>query len=234
MQYRLALSRLAKAWEAYLLTKNVDALDESTLGGYRAALAREAGVDSGKRKGAAVIGGTGLGKRKPPPGATPSPLLKRPAGGDPAPDAGGQRDGLSAVDSLGANASPNAKREPGSASSASVITPPKAPPPAPKYAERTNAGQLVTSYNPRNLPTALEALSSKSEAERARLGKRRGCQVSVHPLANHPAGGYRHMFAPVEARSTALEGRLGRMNDAICEEYGIKDEDEEMLEAAEG
>ena len=140
LQYRLAPSRLAKAWEAHLLTKNVDALDESTLGGYRAALAREAGVDSGKRKGAAVIGGTGLGKRKLPPGATPSPLLKRPAGGDPAPDAGGQRDGLSAVDSLGdgADASPHAKREPGSASSASVITPPKAPPPAPKYAERTN------------------------------------------------------------------------------------------------
>ena len=33
LQYGLAPSRLAEAWEAHSLTRNVNALDESTLGG---------------------------------------------------------------------------------------------------------------------------------------------------------------------------------------------------------
>ena len=42
------------------------------------------------------------------------------------------------------------------------------------------------------------------------------------------------MFAPLEKRSTALEERLLDMNTVICDRFGIKSEEDEMIEAMEG
>ncbi len=42
------------------------------------------------------------------------------------------------------------------------------------------------------------------------------------------------MFAPLEKRSTALEERLLDMNTVICDKFGIKSEEDEMIEAMEG
>lgn len=42
------------------------------------------------------------------------------------------------------------------------------------------------------------------------------------------------MFTSLEKRSGALEDRLFDMNNAICDKYKIKDEDQEMIEAVDG
>jgi len=42
------------------------------------------------------------------------------------------------------------------------------------------------------------------------------------------------MFAPLEKRANVLEDRLHDMNGHICEKYGIKNEDEEMVESMDG
>lgn len=255
---KLSPTQLAEAWEAHSLTKDVELLDDVTFGGYRNALCKEAGVEGGvmsSNKNNVVMSNTGLGKRKPPPGAdvTPSPMAKRPAGTSGAiggattattpaapSNANKDRNGLSAVDNLttpsgsGKGTSPPSKaQQPGSAASASVITPPKTAAAA-KYADRKNSGQLVTSYNPNSLPTSLEVLASKSFEEREEIVNHRGCTISYHPAASHPKETYRHMFTPLEKRSTALEERLTNMNDAICDKWSIKNEDEEMIEAMEG
>eukprot|EP00581_Thalassiosira_minuscula_P019634 CAMPEP_0183723324 /NCGR_PEP_ID=MMETSP0737-20130205/14933_1 /TAXON_ID=385413 /ORGANISM="Thalassiosira miniscula, Strain CCMP1093" /LENGTH=749 /DNA_ID=CAMNT_0025953585 /DNA_START=59 /DNA_END=2308 /DNA_ORIENTATION=- len=263
---RLSPSKLVEAWEAHSLTKNVEELTDASLGGYRSALAKAAGADSATvgKKNVTVITGTGLGKRKPAPGVTPSPATKRsnviatpatqataatPAATPAANKAtqqnnNNQRNGLSAVDSLPSLTTPYGKgavspaskqQPPGSASSSStvVITPPTKRA-TPKYADRKNAGQLVTSYNPHNLPTAAEVLASKSAEERERLAPHRGVTVAPHPAASHPESAFRHMFTPLEKRAAALEERLNGMSDAICERYNIKSEDEEMVECMEG
>lgn len=249
---RMTPSQLAEAWEAHSLTKGVEALTDATWKGYQAA------VGGGSAKNVTVMTGTGLGKRAAPgSNVTPSPVLsKRPMTTTPAasataatPAASGaapsSRDGLSAVDSLttpsGRSAvnTPAGKQQqaPGSAA-ASLITPPKAATPsaapAKKYKDRAGSGQVVASYNPRGLPTALEVMSSKPASERDAAASRRGCTVSTHPMASHPSGPVRHMFTPLERRSAALEGRLNGMSDAICLRHGIKSEDDEFIEAADG
>mmetsp|Transcript_23933 Transcript_23933/g.57731 ORF Transcript_23933/g.57731 Transcript_23933/m.57731 type:complete len:747 (-) Transcript_23933:110-2350(-) len=257
---RLGPSQLAEAWEAHSLTKDVELLDDGTFGGYRTALAKEAGCTTGgdvMAKNATVIGTTGLGKRKSAPGGsnvTPSPAAKRVVAtatpGDKAADNGG-RSGLSAVDNLVATPSPSGeggavspaskqRRPPGSASSsdATVITPVRRSAAAPsKYSDRANSGRVVASYNPRDLPSALEVLALKSESERERIASHRGCAISRHPASTHPVrggGGERHMFAPLERRSAALEERLTGMDRAICEGHGIRSEDDEMIDAMDG
>eukprot|EP00571_Detonula_confervacea_P012384 CAMPEP_0172302316 /NCGR_PEP_ID=MMETSP1058-20130122/4034_1 /TAXON_ID=83371 /ORGANISM="Detonula confervacea, Strain CCMP 353" /LENGTH=749 /DNA_ID=CAMNT_0013012741 /DNA_START=64 /DNA_END=2313 /DNA_ORIENTATION=- len=248
---RLTPNQLAEAWEAHSLTKNVTVLNDVTMGGYRTALAKEAGVVDGKN--VTVMSGTGLGKRTAPgSNVTPSPMAKRATTATSATTAtpGGDskgsvnRNGLSAVDNLtspsGKGAvSPTGKQQqpqPGSAtsSSAMVITPPKMPKATLKYTDRTNAGQIVTSYNPHNLPTALEVLSSKSTAEKERIETHVACTISPHPSASHPQGSFRHMFTPLEKRAGALEERLNGMSRTICDTFGIKNEDEEMIESMDG
>ncbi|KAL7544301.1 hypothetical protein ACHAWF_007688 [Thalassiosira exigua] len=252
---RLAPNRLAEAWDAYGITKDLDALDEGTFHGYSAWAAKDTGVK--KPNIAMVVGTTWLGKRKPPPGVTPSPAPKRPANADATPKNNSSnaaaRDGLSAVDGLktpSGAVSPSSKASPGSASS-TVITPPKSSAntsikPAvaataasvvasrTKYGERTNAGQLVTSYNPSNLPTVAELLSSLPSEEQARVTARRACVVAPHPRGKHPRMGYRHIFAPLPSRSAAMERRLIRMTDRFKEKYGMMTEEEEMAMAVDG
>lgn len=251
---RISPAELAEAWEAHSLNKNVGVLDDASFGGYRNALAAKHGGGGGAKaaKNVAVMSGTGLGKRSAPGGrVTPSPAAKRPNGTADAPATAetarkGSRDGLSAVDGI---ATPSGRRSaspskapgaatPGSASAASVITPPKpaapAPPRAIRYADRTNAGQVVASYNPNGLPSAAELLAGASEEERARVAAHRAAAIAIHPAATHPRGTFRHMFAPLERRSGALEDRLNDMSDAICAAYRIKSEEEEMVDCMDG
>ena len=257
----LSPKELVDAWEAHSLTKNVDSLDEASYGGFRLALSKLAGSggggSSGKKKGSNtnVIATTGLGKRTP--GVTPSPMAKRATSTTPpavassssSTNSGGVgRDGLSAIDNL---TTPSGKK---GAHTASVITPiPHNTTTATtannnnnnttsiKYTERTNAGEIVSSYNPHNLSTFSEVLHSsmKSEGERKELMSRRVCSITVLPRTTTTAASsknsnhhhqYRHMFTPLEKRSAALEHRLLDMNTAICDMYKYKSEEDEMME----
>jgi hypothetical protein len=257
----LSPKELVDAWEAHSLTKNVDSLNEASYGGFRLALSKLAGgggggSSGGKKKKSSntnVIATTGLGKRTP--GVTPSPMAKRATSTTPpavassssSTNSGGVgRDGLSAIDNL---TTPSGKK---GAHTASVITP------IPhntttttannnnnnttsiKYTERTNAGEIVSSYNPHNLSTFSEVLHSsmKSEEERKELMSRRVCSITVLPTTTATAASsknsnhhqYRHMFTPLEKRSAALEHRLLDMNTAICDMYKYKSEEDEMME----
>ena len=259
--FKLSPTQLAEAWEAHSLTKDVDTLDTVTLKGYQSALAKEHGNNNNK---VVMTGTTGLGKRKPgvtPSPAvnkrlatsTPSAAATTTPGMDKGNNNNNNssRNGLSAVDNLttpsgsgkGGAVSPSSSKQkivvaPGSAGSAAmVITPPKSSTTVsfkhtPKYSERTNAGQLVQTYNPHNLPTALEVVASKSSEEKARVGSHLGVTITQHSTSVE--NGRRHMFAPLEKRSAALETRLTTMNNAICAKYGIKSEEDEMIESMEG
>ena len=242
---RLSPTQLAEAWEAHSLTKNIDVLNDNTFKGYHATLTKDKNVT-------VMSNVTGLGKRNMPGShVTPSPAPKRATTDNTTPGSGTTdvknegstttRNGLSAVDNLttpsGKGApSPAASKQqpPGSAASGSmVITPPKTT--SVKYADRTNSGQIVTSYNPHNLPSTIEYLATKkSTNEKQIISNHRGVQIKLHPLANHPTTQYRHMFTPLEKRSAALETRLNSMNSIICSKYNIKSEEDEMIEAMDG
>eukprot|EP00804_Cyclotella_cryptica_P020766 CCRYP_016600-RA/>CCRYP_016600-RA protein AED:0.02 eAED:0.02 QI:214/1/1/1/1/1/2/151/650 len=153
-----------------------------------------------KKAGTVVITTTALGKRSSSAGVTPSPAPKKHE-----PD----RSGLSAIDSLDSVARSPASK---AASPAVTVTPQKSA----GYAERTGRGDVVACYNPRGL-------------DEARGEGRRRCQISMHGRAKHQTL-QGHMFAPLNSRATSLEERLLRMNDAICQEYELKSEEEEMLE----
>ena len=246
---RLSPTQLAEAWEAHSLTKNIDVLNDNTFKGYHATLTKDKNVT-------VMSNVTGLGKRNTPGShVTPYPAPKRATtdiNSNTTPGSGTKdiknevgsattRNGLSAVDNLttpsGKGApSPAASKQqpPGSAASSSsmVITPPKTT--SVKYADRTNSGQIVTSYNPHNLPSTIEYLASKSTNEKQIISNHRGVQIKLHPLAQHPTTQYRHMFTPLEKRSAALETRLNSMNSIICQKYNIKSEEDEMIEAMDG
>ena len=243
---RLSPTQLAEAWEAHSLTKNIDVLNDNTFKGYHATLTKDKNVT-------VMSNVTGLGKRNMPGShVTPSPAPKRATTDNTTPGSGTTdvknegstttRNGLSAVDNLttpsGKGApSPAASKQqpPGSAASNSsmVITPTKTS--SVKYAGRTNSGQIVTSYNPHNLPSTIEYLATKkSTNEKQIISNHRGVQIKLHPLANHPTTQYRHMFTPLEKRSAALETRLNSMNSIMCQKYNIKSEEDEMIEAMDG
>ncbi len=257
----LTPKELVDAWEAHSLTKNVDSLNEASFGGFRLALSKLAGGGT-NASNAIVMSGTGLGKRSSNmAGVTPSPMAKRgtqnaanATTGATTPAANSKlaststsnanattanRDGRSAIDNL---TTPSGK-----GTAASVITPIphstnttfKSPPPTIKYTERTNSGEIVSTYNPHNLSTSTELLSTKSEEERKEFTVRRVCNISVLPTpaassttssAATSANSHRHMFTPLEKRSIALEHRLLDMNNAICEMYSYKSEEDEMME----
>lgn len=259
----LTPKELVDAWEAHSLTKNVDSLNEASFGGFRLALSKLAGGTNASNANAIVMSGTGLGKRSSNmAGVTPSPMAKRgtqnaanATAGATTPAASSKlaststsnanattanRDGLSAIDNL---TTPSGK-----GTAASVITPIPhnnttstsfKSPPTIKYTERTNSGEIVSTYNPHNLSTSTELLSTKSEEERKEFTVRRVCNISVLPTpaassttssAATSANSHRHMFTPLEKRSIALEHRLLDMNNAICEMYSYKSEEDEMME----
>jgi len=211
-----------------------------------------------------VVKRTGLGKRTAPSSsASISPIpTKRggAAGGAGAPiklDGNAERDGLSAVDAVAHTTpgdgpvSPSAKNTTshhpdsnGSSSTAmSVVTPPKHTLPSQAqltpltYRERPNPGVTLISYNPRNLPTAVqvmeESASRLSPSEREALTSKRGCTIQMHPEATHPTKGFRFMFTPLEKRASCLESRLLEMNEVLMEECGIREEETEEEEAVE-
>ena len=183
---RLSPTQLAEAWEAHSLTKNIDVLNDNTFKGYHATLTKDKNVTVKSNV-------TGLGKRNMPGShVTPSPAPKRattdnnanttPGSGTDVKNEVGSattRNGLSAVDNLttpsGKGApSPAASKQqpPGSAASGSmVITPPKTT--SLKYPDGTNSGQIVTSYNPHNLPSTIEYLATKKSTN-----EKQCCKIS--------------------------------------------------------
>lgn len=126
-QLRLSPQKLAEAWEAHSLTKNVNVLDDVSFAAYRSSLSGLAGENNNR------VVGTSSAKRKAGPNSvTPTPnktKVKRE----------NEQQQQPATPSSSALAGKNI-----------LITPTKTP----TYKERTNQGAVVSTYNPHNLPAA--------------------------------------------------------------------------------
>lgn len=125
-QLRLSPQKLAEAWEAHSLTKNVNVLDDVSFAAYRSSLSGLAGENNNR-----VVGTSSAKRKAGPSSVTPTPnktKVKR----------------------------ENEQRQLATPSSSALagknilITPTKTP----TYKERTNQGAVVSTYNPHNLPAA--------------------------------------------------------------------------------
>ena len=180
-------SQLAEYWEAYSLNKNVSELTDHTFQAYRNNVMKEADEEG------AVVSRAGLGKRQGPSLITPP---KRHLARD-------LKTPVSAVDNVSrVTMSPN------------KVTPHAPTTPAevnlPSYGERKNAGQVMVSFNPNDLPAI-------SVAETAAKKK---CVISTS-FPTNVVKPYRHMFTTLEERARALDDHLVTMGDVMVERYQI-------------
>ena len=130
-QLRLSPQKLAEAWEAHSLTKNVTVLDDVSFAAYRSSLSAVAGENNNR-----VVGTSSAKRKAAPSNVTPTPnktKVKR---------ENEQQQQLATPSSSSTPAGKNI-----------LITPTKTP----TYKERTNQGALVSTYNPHNLPSAVSS-----------------------------------------------------------------------------
>jgi len=100
------------------------------------------------------------------------------------------------------------------------------------YDERTNVGEVVESYNPRNFPEwDPSSYHSTTTSSSSAAGWRRRCVVSLleeerSAQATAGPGRYRYMFTPPEERAKALDAHLVEIGDIMKERYGLRGEEE--------
>ena len=184
-QLRLSPRQLAEAWEAHSLTKNVSVLDDVSFAAYRSSLAGLAGDNNNR-----VVGTSSAKRKASPSSVTPTPNKTKV-----------KREQLATPSS----STPAAA----SASKNILVTPTKTP----TYQERTSRGEVVSTYNPHGLPTAVSSNDSHIAAS-----------IQYHPSSSHPTKSYRHMFTPLEARAQVLEERLTMMSEQIQEAHSESDD----------
>jgi len=86
--------------------------------------------------------------------------------------------------------------------------------PLPKYEERSKAGQIVASFNPKEWP-AITARTSASSQD---------CIIQTDDFTDfNVTETYRHMFTAIQDRSHALENQLQRMGKHLIDKLGISD-----------
>mmetsp|Transcript_15328 Transcript_15328/g.21878 ORF Transcript_15328/g.21878 Transcript_15328/m.21878 type:complete len:530 (+) Transcript_15328:183-1772(+) len=234
--YNLSAESLAEIWEAHSMNKNVNDLNDVTFTAFRNTVIESCDQFSTSPATdivGAVVPRTSLGKRSSPH-VTPSPHDKKMKNHNL--DTNNQQ-GISAIDAIGNDttppATPNktssltmtkdkyASSSPATSSSSAVVTPsrptqsdskPKFSPKLPKYNERTNAAQIVTTYNPNNLAP----LQTNEEESHTRK-----CEIMQPNSFPHPRHKYRHMFDPMDERSAALDKTILQMEDAMIQTYNI-------------
>lgn len=134
-QLRLSPQKLAEAWEAHSLTKNVNVLDDVSFAAYRSSLSALAGDNNNR-----VVGTSSAKRKAGPSSVSPTPnktKVKRE----------NEQQQQLATPSSSTPAGENI-----------LITPTKTP----TYKERTNQGAVVSTYNPHNLPTAVSSSNDDS------------------------------------------------------------------------
>lgn len=178
-QLRLSPQKLAEAWEAHSLTKNVSVLDDVSFAAYRSSLAGLAGENNNR-----VVGTSSAKRKAGPSSVTPTPNKTKV-----------KRENEQQQPQLATPSSSN------HAGKNILITPTKTP----TYQERTNQGEVVSTYNPHYLPTAASSNN----------GSHIAASIQYHPSSTHPTKSYRHMFTPLEARAQVLEERLATMTEQI-------------------
>ena len=89
----------------------------------------------------------------------------------------------------------------------------------PSYNERQGAGNVVTVFNPNNLPSTTTRPSDSKHR----------CVVSA-PYDTNVKKPYRHMFTPIEERARVLDDQLANMTEEMMETFGIGKESSNRAE----
>lgn len=193
--------QLAEHWEAFSINKNVEELTDHTFQAYRAVVMKDADEDG------AVVSRAALGKRQGGVSMVTPPNKRL---------AGNMKTPVSAVDKVAnrVSLSPNKVTPHGPTTPAvNLIT----------YGERKNAGQVLVTFNPNDLP------ASEVTAEPSNTARRCTISSSFSTNVEKP---YRHMFTTLEERAGALDGHLNKMGETMIERYEIgKDNGIAALEA---
>jgi hypothetical protein len=176
-------AQLAEIWESYSLNKDVSELNDITFKAFRAYVHKDApgAADT------AVISRTALSKRYGPTIVTPPAKRVQP------------RDPRASVSHVGEVAGISASPESPNAPPINFLA----------YNERTGAGKVILSFNPRTL--------AKSESTES--GKRR-CEVDTS-FSTNVKKPFRHMFTTIEEKSHALDEHLLSMGEEIINRYAI-------------
>jgi hypothetical protein len=157
----------------------VSVLDDVSFAAYRSSLAGLAGENNNR-----VVGTSSAKRKAGPSSVTPTPNKTKV-----------KRENEQQQPQLATPSSSNP------AGKNILITPTKTP----TYQERTNQGEVVSTYNPHDLPTAASSNN----------GSHIAASIQYHPSSTHPTKSYRHMFTPLEARAQVLEERLATMTEQI-------------------
>jgi len=210
---------MADCWEALSLNKNLEALDDQSMGAFRTALAKEsnAEVPLDAVSGGAIVTRPALGnnsnlnnnnnhkKRQVLPAVTP-PASKQPR-----------------LPNAAATAAAAAASSTASSSSSSRVSLSPAPPvslaaantaarPLPKYEEREGAGQVAVTFDPHQVGKGASVSSLPSTQPL--------CTVSYDFPTNVKAS-YRHMFTTLAERAHALDQQLLKTSRVLMQRYGL-------------
>jgi len=90
----------------------------------------------------------------------------------------------------------------------------------PAFSERTNAGRVVTTFNPNNLAPIELAAASKPK-----------CVISYDEFETNVAKPYRHMFTVMDERARKLDEWIVEKEVELMERYHFGESDVAALEA---
>lgn len=194
--------QLAEYWDAFSLNKGVEELDSHTFQSYHSDVMKRAEQDG------AVVSRPALGKRSSNSSSLVTPPNKR---------AANMQTPVSAVDKVAMSNSNRVSLSP------NKVTPHGPTTPAVNlitYGERKNAGQVLVTFNPNDLPPIV---TDESNTKR--------CIVSSS-FSTNVEKPYRHLFTTCEERAQALDAHLEKMGEKMVERYEIgKDDGIAALEA---
>ena len=188
---------MAECWEAYSLSKNLKELDKHSFKGFRVQLQKESDSNTMDVDGAVRP----VTKRERPSVITP---------------ASNKRQHQGTLDTSGGDSE---FRRISLSPDDPVVQPKKSDLPA--YSERKGSGQVVATFNPKELPE-IEAPSISSKPK---------CIVSYNEFETNVKEPYRHMFTALEERSRQLERLLVEKHDEFGEIFDFGSENLAELEA---
>lgn len=174
----VAPAQLAEIWESHSLNKNVAELNDITIRAFRASVHKDAPCSTET----AVITRTCLSKRSGLPMVIP-PSKRVHSGPLTTP--------ISAMDAV-SRASMSPLIIPGQIST---------------YNERTGAGKVILTFNPRNLVKAVTPILTTPR-----------CNVNTS-FATNLTKPYRHMFTPLQEKARVLDNHLVSMGEEIVNHY---------------
>jgi len=196
--HQLSANQMATTWEAHSLNCNADQLDVHTFPAFRATLLKECKQEPTPTIGA-VVSRPAMGKRS----------IKTEIETD---DDDNDNNNPSKKQKTPQSPSSNNDRPP-SSNAAALVTPPQNKSPAISninlYERRKNAGDIISTYNPNDLPT----LSPPSSQET------RTCIISQPESFPHITQTYRHMNDTNRAK--ALDLQLKGIQRSMVKSYSI-------------